>query len=203
MTNAITPPIMNLADMYEKLHNTNADYQQNNQGLACWDAWWLKLQAPGAVVRGLPLRLPSVIEVGCGNGLLCQELAKRGCQTTGVDLAVGPYERRDYEFYQMNVLDLCQFSRRAFDFSLCFDVLEHLPEEFIGEAIPRIVDVGRRYILSVACYGNPPMHLTVKSPGWWLDKMLSLCPSTDWQVLKVWKRNHGGLVALFYGEKDE
>jgi SAM-dependent methyltransferase len=154
--------------LYSLLHNTPA-YQQNNQGLAVAQRW-------------LPLvaECHSVLEVGCGNGKLCHALAQNGKCVTGVDLVQGPYQRPGYEFLVMDVAE--QQLSRDYEAALCFDVLEHIATDNVARVLRNIEQSAPILIFTIAGYGSPPHHLTVKSPGWWLNSILQNCQPRQWLV---------------------
>jgi len=173
--------------MYRTLHNADMGYQTHNQGLACSDRW-----------IGMIAECHTVLEVGCGNGLLCGNLARLGKSVVGVDLVPGPYDRAGYTF------QACQITEQplpdGFDVTLCFDVLEHIPEDKVDSALANIGQSAQAFVLSIAGYGNPPIHPTVKSPGWWLNKLLNHMPGRSW-LCEVFERyeDRPSPVYLFLG----
>lgn len=76
----------------------------------------------------------SALEVGCGGGILCEEIARVGFQTTGVDpstqaLEVGRQHARASELsikYVEGSGEALPFSDESFDAVFCCDVLEHV-----------------------------------------------------------------------------
>lgn len=183
----ITMTPANTESIYRTLHYSNPSYRNNNHGLAtCYD--WLHLLRDETGIAHNPwddkTRI-SVIEVGCGNGKLCNFLASIKFKVTGVDVAAGPYDR-DYRFVLHNVAEQpLPFGDSEFDYCLCFDLIEHIAEERVPFVLKEMVRVSRHIIIKVACSGSPPLHLTVKSPGWWLNKLLDNCPEISWQLLRV------------------
>ena len=71
--------------------------------------------------------------------------------------------------------------RRQFDGVLCIDVLEHIPEHELDEVIADLVGYARMWaFISVCCrpakgtkrlLDGANVHVTVKEPGWWLEKL--------------------------------
>lgn len=172
--------------LYQHLHQCNADYHNNNQGLLLVDKW-------SAMLEGVH----SIIEVGCGNGLLCNELVSRGKDVCGFDLVDGPYIR-NFTF------GLCDITTTplpsGYDLALCFDVLEHLASDSIDKVLANIAQSASRFVLSIAGYGGEPTHLTVKTPGWWLNHILQATPGFAWYV-EVFERHsdYDSPVYLFMG----
>ncbi len=96
-----------------------------------------------------------VLDVGCGGGLLAEELATRGCSVTGIDpsersLAVASEhaKREGLEIeYQHGVAESLPLPDEAFDAVICCDVLEHVesPRQAVAEAA-RVLRPGGLYL---------------------------------------------------------
>lgn len=67
----------------------------------------------------------------------------------------------------------------TYDAVICTDVLEHCPEEDIDWIVGELFGFARKFLFcSIACYPaekNLPngenAHITLKNPGWWLDRI--------------------------------
>lgn len=67
----------------------------------------------------------------------------------------------------------------TFDGVVCTDVLEHIPEQDTDWVIEELFAYAEKFLLcTVACYAaskNLPSgenaHITLKKPGWWIDKI--------------------------------
>jgi 2-polyprenyl-6-hydroxyphenyl methylase / 3-demethylubiquinone-9 3-methyltransferase len=84
-----------------------------------------------------PLAGKSLLDVGCGGGLLAEALAQAGASVTGIDLAPGMIEvarlhaaesalRIDYRV--ADAQELAAATPGAFDVVTCMEMLEHVPE---------------------------------------------------------------------------
>lgn len=175
--------------IYQTLHGCDTSYQTRNQGLACRNKW-----------LGMVAQCESVLEVGCGNGLLCEFLAHAGKKVTGVDLVQGPYDRRSKGYAFMTRHLVKERLPNEYDVTLCFDVLEHIPEEDIDTVLENIGQSARSFVLSIAGYGHAPIHPTVKTPGWWLNKLFNHMPGRSW-LCEVFERyeDRESPVYLFMG----
>ena len=79
----------------------------------------------------------SVLDVGCGGGLLCEALAHRGALVTGIDMGEAPLsvgrlhqlERGVTVDYQQSTAE-SMAERRAGEFEIvtCLEMLEHVPD---------------------------------------------------------------------------
>lgn len=192
---------------YRTVHNSLKCYRNNNQGVSMLKGF-VSLISPGK----------PVLELGCGNGELCRWLVRAGFKDViGIDITDGPYEHKEFEFIKLDLTEDVwpAFLTGELGAVLCFDVLEHLEEKHI----PDVMDLMCGYesdaiVFSVACYGAPPFHLTVKSPGWWLDMVLEHGRKYEWRIIKILERRIGlrlssdvidendvNYALLFYGKK--
>jgi 2-polyprenyl-6-hydroxyphenyl methylase / 3-demethylubiquinone-9 3-methyltransferase len=84
-----------------------------------------------------PLAGLSVLDVGCGGGLICEPLARMGARVTGLDPAPETIEaaRRhaagqglDIDYRAGRVEELIAAKAKAFDAVTCLEVVEHVPD---------------------------------------------------------------------------
>ena len=135
------------------------------------DAWWdpngkfrpLHRQGPArltfirdALVRHLerperglkPLQGLSIIDVGCGGGLVCEPLARLGAHVTGIDPTPEAIAtaRRHAEAqglvidYRAARVEEVRAAGETFDAAVCLEVIEHVPDaggflKIVGELI--------------------------------------------------------------------
>jgi 2-polyprenyl-6-hydroxyphenyl methylase / 3-demethylubiquinone-9 3-methyltransferase len=108
--------------------------------------WFLErgLRAQFNALEGL-----QVLDVGCGGGLLAEELARRGCAVTGVDPSRDSLEvARAHAAgsalsikYLAGVAEALPFADEHFDAVICCDVLEHVDD--LGAAVKEAARVLR------------------------------------------------------------
>ena len=85
---------------------------------------------------GLQPETLSVLDVGCGGGILSEEFAKIGCRVTGIDPSAPSLETaRKHAAMQGLVIEYHQacgenipFDANSFDVVICCDVLEHVDD---------------------------------------------------------------------------
>jgi len=79
----------------------------------------------------------TVLDVGCGGGILCEGMAARGATVTGIDLADKPlkvaqlhlYESgHKVEYLKISAEDMARERPHAFDVVTCCEMLEHVPD---------------------------------------------------------------------------
>ncbi|MBX9811247.1 MAG: bifunctional 2-polyprenyl-6-hydroxyphenol methylase/3-demethylubiquinol 3-O-methyltransferase UbiG [Burkholderiales bacterium] len=110
--------------------------------------WW----DPGSEFKPLheinPLRLDhidriaglsgkTVLDVGCGGGILAESMAARGAQVTGIDLAEKPLKvaqlhllesGQHVDYRMISAEKLAQEAAGSFDVVTCMEMLEHVPD---------------------------------------------------------------------------
>jgi 2-polyprenyl-6-hydroxyphenyl methylase/3-demethylubiquinone-9 3-methyltransferase len=83
------------------------------------------------------LRGKSVLDVGCGGGILAESMAERGARVTGIDLAEKPLKvaelhlresGQQVDYRMVSAEDLAREMPHAFDIITCMEMLEHVPE---------------------------------------------------------------------------
>jgi 2-polyprenyl-6-hydroxyphenyl methylase/3-demethylubiquinone-9 3-methyltransferase len=84
-----------------------------------------------------------VLDIGCGGGLACEFLAKRGANVSGIDLSLNSIKAAQEHAkksnlqidYQCGVAENLPYEENTFDAVVCFDVLEHVEDwkKVIGE----------------------------------------------------------------------
>lgn len=172
--------------LYRTMHYTHPGYRYNNQGLKTACDWFHLLRDRRGEIHNPWTDTPiSVIELGCGNGKLCYVLSDMGFDVTGVDIVKSIYDRKGYNFKEFDLTETpYPFQDNEFDYCLCFDVLEHILEKHITAILKEMARISRGIFVKVSCHGIPPLHITVKTPGWWLDQMITNCPDFSWQILR-------------------
>ena len=183
--------------LYRTFHLAHVLYRTGNHGTKTMCYWLHLLKDPG----GEPYdpwgcrikygKTVSVIEIGCGNGQLCEILQAMELDVTGMDIVglENIYDRSKYNFIQKDLIETpYDFKDRQFGYCLCFDVLEHLREKHIPEILREMARISNNLIIKVACQGKPPLHITVRDIGWWRDKLAECCSEFSWQMIRNFKQ---------------
>lgn len=107
------------------------------------------------ISRQTDLSSLSVLDVGCGGGILCEAMSKRGAQVTGIDAepeAIRIAKQHASEHQQ--VIDyFCtpveDFDTKSFDVVTCMEMLEHVQNpELVLEHCKRLLKPGGLLFLS-------------------------------------------------------
>ena len=107
------------------------------------------------------------VDLGCGNGYTAEHFG-----ATGVDIATNALQA-DIPFIHRPIWE--SFDER-WDFAICTDVLEHVPEDLVDRAIDTVRTVAERAFVVVdldkeGLNLGDPLHLTIRPKEWWEDKM--------------------------------
>lgn len=149
-------------------YSKNIDEMEQSRFDSLADDWW----NPDGQLRTLhdinPLRLgyimdrvnlsgKSVLDVGCGGGLLCEAMASEGAIVTGIDIsnsisvAISHSHSGNYSirYEQISPEALALSNTQQFDVITCMEMLEHVPEpESIIKACANMLKPGGDLFLS-------------------------------------------------------
>ncbi|WP_077037554.1 bifunctional 2-polyprenyl-6-hydroxyphenol methylase/3-demethylubiquinol 3-O-methyltransferase UbiG [Pelomonas sp. KK5] len=85
-----------------------------------------------------PLAGKTVLDVGCGGGILTDSMARRGANALGIDLSTKPLKvaqlhameagTENVEYREIAVEDLAAERPASFDVVTCMEMLEHVPD---------------------------------------------------------------------------
>jgi len=87
--------------------------------------------------RRAPLRDRSVIDVGCGGGLLSEGMAHLGARVTGIDMGEAPLSVArlhllesglEVDYQRVTAEDMAGRHPQAFETCTCLEMLEHVPD---------------------------------------------------------------------------
>ncbi|RZA19197.1 MAG: bifunctional 2-polyprenyl-6-hydroxyphenol methylase/3-demethylubiquinol 3-O-methyltransferase UbiG [Lysobacteraceae bacterium] len=112
----------------------------------------------GYVAERVQLRDATVLDVGCGGGLLSEALAQAGARVTALDLAPnllkiarlhGLESGIKVDYREMPVEALADEAAASFDAITCMEMLEHVPQpSSVIEACAKLLKPGGRLFLS-------------------------------------------------------
>jgi len=144
-------------------HHANVDPDEIAKFEALASRWW----DPTSEFKPLhdinPLRLDfideraalsgkTVLDVGCGGGLLCEAMAARGANVTGIDMGDAPLavaklhlseSGLDVQYRKVQAEVLAEEAPETYDVVTCLEMLEHVPDpSVVVAACARLVKPG-------------------------------------------------------------
>jgi 2-polyprenyl-6-hydroxyphenyl methylase / 3-demethylubiquinone-9 3-methyltransferase len=127
----------------------------------------------------------SVLDVGCGGGLLSERFAALGCAVTGIDrslptLAAAGEHARSMGLairYQSGDAAALPFGGAHFDVACCCDVLEHVDD------VDRVVGEIARVLKPDGVFFFDTINRT------WQSKLLAIKAAQDWALTRLVPRN--------------
>ena len=134
--------------MDSESQRNNVDLKEIEKFSAMADQWWdpkgdfkpLHLLNPTRLryiekgVNGLSEK--SVVDIGCGGGILAESMAKQGAKVTGIDMASASLEiarlhalkmHREISYQKITAEEFAAQHKHQFDVVTCMEMLEHVP----------------------------------------------------------------------------
>ena len=117
-----------------------------------------------------------ILDIGCGMGNLIKAALYYEVEAYGCDMSVYAIDNAPKECKgKLRVGEIAKipFPDKFADLVICYDVLEHLNENEVSQAINELKRVSSKWILASVCFiGDPnypldPSHKTYKSRTWW------------------------------------
>lgn len=132
-------PEMNLSE--------TANTQTYFENAEIWETPLLpyQVQVQKDILRILPADIASILDIGCGNGIITNILPET-LRVVGVDLSQAALDHVRRETHVGSITAL-PFEDNAFDLVMANDLLEHLTPEQLDAGIQEMKRVSNRYIL--------------------------------------------------------
>ena len=131
--------------------------------------WWNK-RGPYKLIHNLtPLRMEyitnqitledmEILDIGCGGGILAEELSKKGANVTGIDASKKTIEIAKQHSQENNLKinyecstleDHLKKSKKKYDSIICFELIEHVPDQLkLINDISKVSKKGSKLFLS-------------------------------------------------------
>ena len=159
-------------------------YHYDHAGLNCSHGYLLPTVLRLLDGLNLPAGQRRLFEVGCGNGSVAHELARRGWDVTGVDpsaegIAQANQNHPDLKLYSGSAYDDLAAQYGQFPVVLSLEVVEHVyfPRQYAATVFS-LLQVGGTAILST------PYH------GYWKNLALALSGKLDRHFTALWDHGH-------------
>ena len=106
------------------------------------------------------LKGKSILDIGCGGGILCEAMAEKGAEVTGIDMAeqslkvarMHLHESQLEVDYQLSTIEaLAEKKTEKYDIITCLEMLEHVPDpdSIIASAITLLNPEGQLFLSTI------------------------------------------------------
>lgn len=130
---------MGSIDTYQQYYEQANVWQRHNPS----DLEWSRVLE---TIKMIPAEVKSVIDVGCGDGLLTNQLLDQYEKVLGVDVSNEALKHVKAEKIVAG-MDLLPLPDQSFDLGICAEVIEHLPNPIFKESLLELQRVSKKYIL--------------------------------------------------------
>jgi SAM-dependent methyltransferase len=154
--------------LYDQFYDHDLGNQQRGKGL------WKHVLKHHTFTKGL--------DVGCGRANGVQYARQQGYDVYGCDISSAAVkcwkERRVNKYCRVCPADNMPYKDNEFDFVLCSEVMEHIPEENTVKTLKEIFRVGSdKFFFTIALTpedipiaGLVQSHINLHDPYWWVNK---------------------------------
>ncbi|NRR19242.1 bifunctional 2-polyprenyl-6-hydroxyphenol methylase/3-demethylubiquinol 3-O-methyltransferase UbiG [Brevibacillus sp. MS2.2] len=130
------------------MENSNIMKYYNSPDIWEQDPTQHQVEITELILSKIPNGVKSILDIGCGNGIVTNRLAKKYDRVCAVDISEEALKYVQTEKI-VGSIDKLPFKDEEFDLILISDVLEHLPTEVFEKGIQELQRVTKRYILIV------------------------------------------------------
>jgi len=94
----------------------------------------------------VPDEIRTILDLGCGDGVVTNEFVKKGLDVTGVDFSIAALSFVEGKRL-IAAVDNIPFPDRYFDLVICAETLEHLPDGIYENTLREIERVAKHYVI--------------------------------------------------------
>jgi len=129
---------------------------------AVWEAELdkLNLERIETIVRTIPAKVRSVLELGCGDGRIVNRIRGKGL-IVGMDASVVPLSKVRVEALA-GLAEHIPFQDAAFDIVIASELLEHLTDEQLIKTCREMKRIAKKYVLVSVPYKEKPYMTHIK-----------------------------------------
>lgn len=121
----------------------------------------------------------SALDVGCAKGFLVKALTDLGVNAYGIDpseYAIGCVPEDIKSRISQGIAQSLPYPDNNFDIVICFDVLEHIPEDDVLKVLQEMLRVTKKWLaLRVVTKDLPDdvdsSHKSIHDKDWWIEKI--------------------------------
>lgn len=146
------------------MENLHTDYYDNPElwGCSVEELHPSVAERIRATVALIPPDVQTILDVGCGDGAITNELARK-YDVVGLDISAEALKHVKTETFQ-GTLETVPFAPKSFDIVTAFEVLEHLPVREYELAQGKMAELARQYVMVTVPYREPPQTDFTRCP---------------------------------------
>ncbi len=155
----------NLKQVYDKIYYSNPSYNFH------YPPKDLLVDLYVASIDG------KILDVGCGEGHHLQRMIECGIDAFGVEISSVCCQKYLQNIPHANT-DICDYSKKSesrFDGIICFDVLEHIPEDQLNTTLKALISLAPSALLGLANHSDiqceNELHLIQENCDWWCQRL--------------------------------
>lgn len=114
-----------------------------------------------------------IVDAGCGCGVYVDAFRRRGVEVVAIDgVACPPEYSFTFDRVDRDLTEPFENEWGPFDFALCLEVAEHIPEEFSGVFLDNLARLSDTLVLSAAPPNQGGTHHVNEQPKrYWVKKL--------------------------------
>lgn len=133
----------------------------------------------GSMIEQYVPKFDSLFDAGCAYGHLIRYFKNKISKVSGCDCS-----RWALNFCKeayLASIDSLPEEDNSFDLVTCFEVMEHIPEEYVDKVLSELYRVSREYVIMTLAYegyrdpqagsDSDSTHCTMKPGDWWIEKL--------------------------------
>lgn len=132
----------------------------------------------------------TLLDVGCAKGYLIHALRKLNVDAYGVEWSKYAYDNAITKRFIDNRDIRTYKGRRTYDIVICFDMMEHIPEEDADTVLHKILSRAENWVVfNIGVEESPSdilgdkSHVNVKSRSYWEEKLISIGNEYSFELL--------------------